>query len=913
MTIHTTLARQLRRFCGIDSDEAMQRLREEIRALDASTSISRGLRDLVEGLPQLVDRVGGTYDQMERDIRLRHRSLELTSEELTAANDRMRGDLESRNRILESLRRAATGLIESRGTAATGSPSGDADLETLAALLPDLIRQQEETLDFVQVLVESIPVPVYVKDSEGRYLRLNRAFGEMFEVEPTTLIGKTPNEWLPSARASIHEQRERELLETRENSTYEFLWQGKNGRSIDILFRKAALVRPDGTFLGIVGTIVDITTQKQAERVMKEARDAAESANRAKSDFLANMSHEIRTPMNAIMGMTDLALQQEQLTPNLREYLEILKSSSNALLTIINDILDFSKIEAGMLDIESIPFDLSAVLSETLRTLMLRAESKGLELILDVSSKLPARVVGDPGRLRQILLNLVGNAIKFTAEGEIIVRAQVVDESENERLLAITVSDTGIGIPKEKQALIFEAFAQADASTTRRFGGTGLGLAITRQLARMMGGDVVVESETGKGSRFTVTSRLKADATGAPPRASPTVLAGGCIMVVDDNITNLRLLRERITRWGGSVLAFESGKAAIAFASCNPGAIDCVLMDHAMPEMDGLSVTRDLRALPGFTHVPIVMLSSVGLQSVANVIDDYGLASLLLKPAAPSEILNAMTAAMAHEPTPARAVAARAEPIAQVRPRGGTVRVLLAEDHVVNQKLAEALLRLWDYTVVTVGDGRQAVERFRAEPFDGILMDVQMPEMSGLDATRAIRELEQQMPGHHIPIIAMTANAMRGDRERCLQAGMDDYVSKPFEPKQLEETLRRLLRSGQQNAAAPFDYAGALKRADPEIVTLVVGEFLVAAPIDLAKMRAAFTQRDYAVLARLAHGMGGLLAIFNDQPGCDVSKDLERVARSQQVDEAARLIESLDRDLTNLLPHLQAFAAGLPK
>ncbi|MDY0012370.1 MAG: ATP-binding protein [Rhodocyclaceae bacterium] len=894
--IHATLLRQLRRHTGIDSPARLE------AALAASLQIAQAAgapedaRRLLESMGALLDRVSASYEQFERDLALRSRSLEVSSAELFESNTALRGALIRRDQAIQSLRQI---LAESHGetpvtdeapddlsllsasvhrlmaqlreerrelqqhkfavdqhaivsiTDVTGrilytndqfckvsgyseeellgqnhrvlksgihppafyeemwstlsagqvwrgqicnrNKSGNLYWEegTLVPLLgpdgqPDrymairieisamkmLEAQLSEQLHFSETLFEAIPLPAYLKSRSGRYIRMNKAFEEFMGINRQSWLGKTIQDLLPND-AEFNAARDEAVfsgLENQQSYTTSLTISGQGTRQV--LYHKVGISQGPGPVSALLGVITDVTPIRRAEEEMRTAMEAAKRANDAKSTFLANMSHEIRTPMNGIIGMTDLALDAE-LDPDQREHLEAVKSSAQSLLTIINDILDFSKIEAGHLELEFIACNLQETLAAPLKVLAHKAHEKGLDLIFDPDPGLPETVSSDPVRLRQILTNLLGNAIKFTEQGRVTLQAQVATQKDGGECLHIVVIDTGIGIPADRLPGIFEAFSQADSSVTRRFGGTGLGLTISRELAERMGGRLWAESAPGQGSTFHLVlplaraSRLIAAGTTAPPRAAP----------------------------------------------------------------------------------------------------------------------------------------------------GRSLEILLAEDHPVNQTVAMSLLKRMGHQITLANNGEEAVnavvERLPGT-FDVILMDMQMPVLDGLEATRKLRRM-----GYEGPIIAMTANAMAEDRTRCLEAGMNDYLSKPINAEELASKLAAI-SDGQ--AAAPatpaiqapgqsgerFDYAQALTEVDEDVIDAILEALLENLPKDLAALRQAAAAADGPQIHRRAHSLRGVLATVGARPGAELAGELEQATRHAIPDDIQRRLAALEEEVHQLLEALAA-------
>ncbi|WP_435016174.1 response regulator [Tundrisphaera sp. TA3] len=776
------------------------------------------------------------------------------------------------------------------------------------------VRESEERF---RTLADNVPMMIWLADADLNATWFNKVW---FDFTGGDMAQALHQGWAELIHPDDLEPLRAILARARaDHLTYkaEFRLLRRDGEWRWILTQGVPRRLADGTLLGFVGSCLDVTD-------MKGAREIAEAANRAKSEFLANMSHEIRTPMNGVIGMTELALDTE-LSPRQREYLGLVRSSADALLTLINDILDFSKIEAGKLDLDPVSFDLREVLDDTMRILAQRAHAKGLELACRIPSSVPDAVIGDPGRLRQIIVNLVGNAIKFTERGEVLVSVEVEPGEEagpGGAILRFTVVDTGIGIPHEKRQSIFAPFEQADGSTTRKYGGTGLGLAISSKLVEMMGGRIWVEGQPGWGSTFAFTGQFGVDeaARPAPPPPQAGIIIGLPILIVDDNQTNRRILVEILSNWQARPVAVASAAealAAIRRAERAGEPFAMALIDGMMPEMDGFELAARVRELPRSARPLLLMLTSSAADDNSPRCRALGVAGCLTKPVRQSELFNTIMNLLTRlEPGgPAASPAAPAADAAPA-PRGRPLRILVAEDNLVNQKVAVCMLQGAGHRAVVVGDGRSALAALRDQgPFDMILMDVQMPEMDGFEAVAAIRAREEA-EGGRIPIVALTAHAMKGDRERCLAGGFDDYLTKPIRGPKLRAVIDGL---GLDRDAPPadlpgppeFDHAAALECAggDEDLLGEVVGLFLDDCPNLMASLDDAAARADGPTLRRLAHTLRGAASNFAVHRVTEVAQELETLGLAGQWDGIPPALGRLRSALDRARPHLERLAA----
>ncbi len=663
-------------------------------------------------------------------------------------------------------------------------------------------KELQDLKEFNENIVNGLAEGIILEDSRGRVVFVNPSMERLLGFPAEELVGRDPKVFIPQEELARIRKKTRSRRSKSTLETYETVLRTRDGAEVPVLVSARSLFE-GGRFMGVLSAVTNISRQKQAEAELEASRREAQAANAAKSEFLANMSHEIRTPMNGIIGMTELALETP-LSPVQREYLGAIRASADSLLVLLNDILDFSKIEARMMDIEPIRFGLRDAIAETASFLALAAHRKGLELACRISPGVPDGLVGDIRRLRQVLINLTSNAIKFTERGEVVIEA-VADALEGSHVqLHFTVSDTGIGIPRDKQQAVFQAFVQADGSTTRRYGGTGLGLAISSRLVELMGGRIWVESEPGAGSRFHFTVRLglqRAPSRRSAP-AEPEEVRDLPVLIVDDNATNRRILKEILTNWQMRPVDVGSGTEALK-ALKRKGRrgprFALALIDANMPGMDGFELIDRVRKDPALKGLKIMILTSADRVGDVDRCRGLGVQAYLTKPVKQSELLDAILLAQASR------LAAGGVPEIITRPvpvsAGPPLRILLAEDNPINQKVAVHILEKRGHFVRTAGNGNEVLEALNAGTFDVILMDVQMPVLDGFETTARIREREARTFGH-VPVVALTAHALKEDRKKCLEAGMDDYVSKPLKPDELFRTLDRVVREAGKRGPA---------------------------------------------------------------------------------------------------------------
>lgn len=770
----------------------------------------------------------------------------------------------------------------------------------------------------MQAIVENIPFPIWLKDTEGKYILINKSYEDFYKLNKNDVFGQKPLEILknrkifhPEDAKKLQEEDLRVIKEKIISHTTNRLEIG--GKHYYLEITKSPVLDKNGEVIGIAGISVDVTAHKNYEDELMKSRDIAEQANTAKSEFLANISHEIRTPMNGIMGFVQL-LAETNLDDEQKDFVEETKKSSEILLKLLNDVLDLSKIEAGKMTMENLSFNVRYVVEDVATLASSNASQKNIEISALCHSNIPEKVFGDPSRLKQVLNNFVNNAIKFTEEGEIIITVKLVEKTDKKAKLIFEIQDTGIGISKENQSKIFESFTQADTSTTRKYGGTGLGLTISKNIIRMMNGEVSVESKLNSGSKFSFTAEFEIDTTPSDYKTDYKALQGLNVLVVDDNKTNLKVITHYLKEY--KVNVFTAPKAQKALEILNgKDKIDMVLTDFCMPEVSGIELTQKIQSIKKYKNIPIVLLTSRAQRGDYRLAMENDLRGYLTKPVRKNDLIECISMLVSEDkrPTLSEKTIITKHTIKE-KHLNENIKILLVEDNQINQKLITKMINKAGFFCDLAQNGKEAIEAFESNPYNLIFMDCQMPVMDGYQATSQIRKIEKEKELKEIPIIALTANAMHNDVKNCKKIGMNDYLAKPINYELLIEKIKkyadakikkeaRVVKQEKINTASKSQIIQAIVKdlgIDESDAKEIFNGFLLDAKNMIKEMEISLEDKEIAQVTELAHSIKGASGNLRVKDVFELTQKIEKLSKEKKVSEIPALIKEVKEILNEL-------------
>jgi PAS domain S-box-containing protein len=911
---NNTLLQQLKDNLQIENSEQIKMTLDWLNDLNSYIKVPTYAKDFLSNLRKVFDVIDETYTNYEAEILMKIKSLQLVAEDLKNTNEILRTESKKQKYILYSLRDIVKHSYKNKEY--TDSEIDELNLEQLIDIIFKYFEQNEKNEselfvydDKFKYFANNIQDVLFQTDAKGKWIFLNSRWTEMTGLDVNESIGKSYRSFIHQEDININDSNFKDLIEKKvEYNRYQVRFKTNTEKFIWVEIYSKLLYDKNGKILGLFGMIFDITDKKEAELEMIKTKEAAEDATRAKSEFLAIMSHEIRTPMNGVLGMTGLLLETN-LTPEQREYLETIRVSGDTLMTLINDILDFSKIESGKMELEENPFEVKECIEDAFELLAPEAVKKRLDLLHLIQSEVPDFIIGDVTRLRQVLVNLVNNAIKFTEKGEVFVGVEKIFQEDNIITLQFSVKDTGIGIPEDKVDKIFQSFSQGDSSTTRKYGGTGLGLAICKRIVELMGGKIWVENRKEEGSTFYFTMKTKVSNINPPKiflKSSMPALKNKRVLIVDDNETNLQILTLQCKNWGMIPRSASKSEDALKWLKENDP-FDIALLDMLMPDMDGLELAKRIRKMRTKDELPIIMLSSAGLSEMDKEESRELFSALVSKPIKQSQLYNIIVNNTLKIDKVEKEVEKAKDKSVVLRKNLSIeypMKILVAEDNIINQKLILKILSQLGYQADVAGNGIEVIETLKRQRYDLVFMDVQMPEMDGIEATKHINlnwKYDEKPT-----IVAMTANVMHGDKDKCINAGMDDYLSKPILIEEIQKIIIKWAdfakgkksvtrRNIKTSLMLDSDIIYGLKELDEDNnFKEVINLYLEIAPALIEEIKNSFKKSDISNVKKSAYSLKRASLNLGANRLAEVCVKVESCNGNTNIEELSQLIDRLE-------------------